>query len=744
MRPDWLHDQIGCGLILLLKRSLLSLFTLAFAACFGAVLLLSLLYSLLIKSRNNVIPISLTLLLFSAIAVLFFIAAYRIFSRLTGAGRRKVTIGLAAVIVLIELALIFFFHTIVPPVMDGGHTYGEALYLLAHGHASGDNYFKVYPNNTPITVLRYWLYRLFSMGHGSNYMVIDQAFCAAVLNVSIFFSWKLVVRLFDAKMGSFFLLLTLTCFPLFFYILYFYTDTVALMFPALLLYLWHCYHQSAKIRYILLLGLLLGIGDQIRPNLVLFLPALVIYMSFVLKWKKVLLNLTIIAVMMLGVSFSVQAYERQLGYTGDPSMKMPATHWIMLGLSRSGGFDGADYALTRRQPAQQSKIQANLNKIKTRIIQKKAPGLIKLWGLKAVRTWGMGAHGYYYYTTVTTQHTTAYEYLFNHQKRLMLFIIQIFYVVHLFFLVLSAVNYFRSKTVSLNLLIQICLFGNFIFYVFLWEAEPRYSLLFTPFMLIGTVFGFAELMTAARSRQAVRLLQTGSGRTAKLLLPVGLLIGVVVCAFLNAPAYTRDQVAQKSYSVDQGYATGLQRAWVDAGHQIGQTFRADQPFSHVSLNVLGKKRQGTYNFSITEMKTGKALFSQDFSSDRATPKHDLTFSLNKEIMAHGAQERITIRQIKGAPGAKIAFSLNGFGYDRGDVYPNGYFTKNGIKLKNADLKFYVYGIQKKPYLSTRTYWLIFSVPILMLLACIYVSLLRGDNDIEKEPIGKTLRNGIQK
>ncbi|WKB35002.1 hypothetical protein QS257_14730 [Terrilactibacillus sp. S3-3] len=185
---------------------------------------------------------------------MFYIAFYRFLSLLTSFWLRNITAFMVIIIVLLEIAIIVLFHTIMPPVEDGGHTYIEALYLLKHHHSSDNIYFQVYPNNIPITILRYWLYRFFSLVSVSNYMFIDKTTCAAVLSVCIFFSWKLVIKLFDLRMGIIFLLMTATCFPYFFYIIYFYTDTIALMFPVICLYFWYLYQQSKKIRYLLLLS----------------------------------------------------------------------------------------------------------------------------------------------------------------------------------------------------------------------------------------------------------------------------------------------------------------------------------------------------------------------------------------------------------------------------------------------------------------------------------------------------------
>lgn len=700
---------------------MLSLITIAFAVCFSVALLLSIPYSLLSKSDRHIFSTSLSVLLFSIIVLLFFMAAYRFFSRLTRFGLNVAAGGLAAAMILFEWVIIAGF-SILPPTLDGGHTYGEALYLLAHGHASGDFYYKVYPNNIPITVLRYWLYRLFSMVHFSNYMLIDKTACAVVLNVGIYFSWKLVNRLFDAKMGNLFLLMTLTSFPLFFYITYFYTDTVTLMFPAMFLYLWYLYHRSMKIRYLFLAGLLLGIGYEIRPNLILFLPALAIYMLFVLRLKKVLLNLIVIGAMMVAAGFFVHAYDQHLGYTSDPSLSMPTTHWIMLGLSRYGEYNGADYMLTRNQHTQQGKIQVDVQQIKSRIIDKGVPGLVDLWVIKTAETWSIGSRGFDIYTDVSAHPTMAYEYVFGRQNQLVLYIVQIFHVVNLFLLAFSALNYFRTNKVSLNILIQICLLGNFVFYVFLWEAEPRYSLLFTPFMILGAVFGFNEFWHAIHGLKAGRFRKVMKGKMPVWILSSFLMVCVIACAWMNVQKYARDLTVQNQYIVDQKKTDGIQSAFVDAHHAIRQTFRASSPFTHVSLSVYSKKGQGVYNFSIANLSSHKNIFSKNFTSAQVGPGQDLTFSLKEDAPGTGSQYQITVRQISGAQGGKLGFWLYGNGYDRGDIYPDGQFMETGAQIKNADLKFQVYSIQERPYLSMEAYCLLFSIPVLMLLFYAYVFL----------------------
>ncbi|WKB34778.1 glycosyltransferase family 39 protein [Terrilactibacillus sp. S3-3] len=230
----------------------------------------------------------LAIMLFATITVLFFLALYRIFSTMKDAWLKGMAAGLMAVILIAEIAIITLFKGIFPPAVDGGHIYSDALYLLKHGNLLQNAYYlQVYPNNVAITVIRYWLYRYVAFGNPSAFMLVDKITAAIFLNVGIYFSWKLIVRLFSMKMANVFLVMTLACLPLFLYIAYFYTDTVAILFlSALLVYLWYLYDKTKKPLYMILMGLLLAAGCEVREDLILFLPAMIIYMFFVLKWKK--------------------------------------------------------------------------------------------------------------------------------------------------------------------------------------------------------------------------------------------------------------------------------------------------------------------------------------------------------------------------------------------------------------------------------------------------------------------------
>ncbi|SFH00224.1 Dolichyl-phosphate-mannose-protein mannosyltransferase [Sporolactobacillus nakayamae] len=722
---SYLNGLLGCDC--LFRRILLSGFTYVFVAFFSFVLVTALGYPFIFKGSDTPILIS-SLVFFTLITILFFLAVNRFFQDMPDRIMDRVSWIIFLVIGVIEGILIFVFHSILPPLIDGGHTYVEALYLLKHGHASDNSYFAIYPNNIPSTLLRYALYKTASLFHYANYMVIDRVFCSAALNSGIYFAWKLLRRKSGARSGTLFMLTALTCFPLFLYTLYFYTDTAAILFPSLMLYLWYLYEKSKKNRYIVLLGLALAVGIQLRMNLILFLPALAIYMCFTLKWKKIVMSLGIILIILFVGNFIMKGIETQLGYKNDPALAMPTIHWMMMGLSPEGRYSKADFNWTLEHSDQAAKRKADSARIAERIKENGPFGLMRIWAVKTFRTWGMGAHGYYWYTEFNMQPTRDYHYLFGDQRQMVVWIIQVFYIANLVFLIFSAVRYFRMKKVDLRLLILICLFGNVLFYTFVWEAEPRYSLLFTPFILIGSVFGLQD---------ASRLVRARAFASERIPMVLFLIVVLLIGGIAGAHTMTEKRVAHPIVAADQPFSGGKENAIIDKERSITQTFQPMAPYRHLAVRVFSHHGSGIYRMRLANRNTGQMIASRDFICGKMKPGQNLNFNLNQMVHPkQGAMHQISFTQVEGQSDSRLILAANGKVFEQRDAYPDGRMFEGGNSAGKMDLAFTVDRVRYKPYLSSSVYWLLILIPTTMLSFYGYV-ILRGS----EQKIRQIDRNG---
>lgn len=658
-----------------------------------------------------------TMLLFAVILLLFYILLMRFFSRMNQTQLRVVTAILWTTVLLFEVLIIFSFHGILPPEFDGGHTYIQAINLLDHKNMSESlPYFQIYPNNIAITVIRYWVYRLLCFGHPTNFILADQITCAIGLNIGIYFTWKFIALAFNLKMANLLLILILTCFPLFLYIIYFYTDSVALMFPSMLLYLTYKFSKTDQFRYIVIIAILLAVSVQIRENMILILPALIIYILLIKNIKKTIICTAIIAVFIAGFGFAAQSYEKHLGFTKNPALQMPATSWLLMGLSYSGRYNMPDYKLTLSQPTQHQKQSADIEAIKNRIKNKEWSGLSLTWAIKAARTFGDGSQAYYWYSSNNTDYSTSYNYLFGNRKQLIVFLVQIIHIADLMLLALSAIGLLHRRKIDGNLFIQLCLFGSILFYVFVWEAEPRYSLLFTLLELSGAVYGLEEL----------RFLSTVFVRKAKqkqvylaaaVLTLTGLFVLTAAVAAKNYETYTLVKSPQKIYSVNQPNSKGLMDAPVNATHQVEQTFRAAGSFTHVRFEIKGKRGKALYRLSIiAKGQNHQVLGQKTVTSAKMKSRGYETIVINHEPDHRGLQDYIlTIKQISVSPRSELLLGMNGKGmYEQRDMYLGGALYINHVMQNAKDLQFQVYTIKESPYLNDAIYGILFLIPIIIL------------------------------
>lgn len=710
-------------------NKVVSIFSIVFVIAILLIIIASLLFpdydwpvrGFFVGNRFHYFDVPAALLLLAVIAVLFFILLMYLFSRM---GRRqlRLTAGvLWAMILTAETLIIFFFHGIQPPDFDGGHTFFQAINLLEHKYQADNlQYFQIYPNNVAITVLRYWIYRAFCFGNPAFFIPADQIACAVSLNIGIYFSWKFILSTLNQKTANLFLIMVLTCFPLFFYIVYFYTDSMTLMFPPLLLYLTHRYARTDKIRYIILFSLFLAISFQIRENMILMLPALILYIFLIKNFKKTLICLMISAVLIAGVGFAAQKYENHLGFTKNQALEMPTISWLLMGLSGNGRYNNKDYMLAMRQPTQKQKKDVNLQAIKQRIADRGAIGLSITWAVKAARTFGDGSLAYFWQTNTTTDYSVPYNYIFGHQKQLVIFIIQVFHIALLILLAFSVVRSSRKRKIDENLLIQICLFGSILFYVFVWEAEPRYALLFTLLELVGATYGLIELHDLSAAFME-KVKERRSYFVSALLILLCLSVLTVCVAVENDVPYSQTARWQELFSVDQHVSKGNKFAVVNATHQIEQTFRTAEPFNRVSIGVIGHRGRAVYQITILE-KGRKQRYGQIILSSSRIKKRGLeTIKIKNNPDQPGVHDyTLSIRRLSGSRGSQLFLGMYGKGlYEQRDIYPEGALYVNGRNMQGIDLQFQVYRLIKRTYMSSVLYGVLFILPLATLMISIY-------------------------
>ncbi|MET1249610.1 glycosyltransferase family 39 protein [Sporolactobacillus sp. STCC-11] len=589
----------------------------------------------------------------------------------------------------------------------------KALDLLQNKNAHDDGiYFQIYPNNIPITLIRYGLYLIAPVYSREMLFILDHLVCMVALNIGIYYSWKIVLMQLGRKMTVLFLVIVLSCLPIFFYSLYFYSDTLMIMMPPLLIYLWLRYERDKRLIDIIMLCLLLAVGCVIRQNLILFLPALTLYLLLKSNVKKAVF----IVIGTLAALFIWQASTSQLAQqvhiNANQQLKMPTTHWIMLGLSEQGRYNWQDFRRSYNQHTQAKKKEVNMQEIKRRLTRKKSE-LLYLWLVKAFRVYVDGSMGYYWYMGNTSEHTLMYDYFFGGQRRLIQFISQIFHCVNLWLLLCSVLRFFRLHKIDANLLIQIMLFGNYLFYIFVWEAEPRYALLFIFPMLIGNCYGIKELVSYSNENQfALMYLKTrvNAQSLAHILFSILLCITVAHLAPL-----TQKPDVQYRYAVNQNQRKGTMNAHVSATSTVQQTFYADQPFDYISLGKVSAHGHGAYELVIHSL-SGTLEEERIAFSDQVLEQGKLSDIKLDRKLSGDKNYQLSVSMISEGSKDFLNLAIHGKGlFEQRDLYQGGTLFQNGRMNEGKDLQFRIYRRETRPYLNRAIYFLLMSIPLVAIL-----------------------------
>jgi hypothetical protein len=145
------------------------------------------------------------------------------------------------------------------------------------------------------------------------------------------------------------------------------------------------------------------------------------------------------------------------------------------------------------------------------------------------------------------------------------------------------------------------------------------------------------------------------------------------------------------------------------------------------------------------MRTGKVIFSKDFSVTKA--KSNLTLKVNHGNSAIGDEELIKITRVKGSSRSALTFNISGKAYDQRDAYPGGRLIQSGMTSTKKDLQFMIYQTESGTYISSTAYWILFILPILMLIWYAYISLsmdgTETDRTRRKQNQMRTSQNGIR-
>ncbi len=264
------------------------------------------------------------------------------------------------------------------PEWDAGTVFKNAAGLATGTQTTLDeDYFSMYPNNVMLALL---LRSYLSLMHSWN--VADLYLSAIVLNsmaltLSLLLTFLVARRIAGSSMAVF------TLVPAFAYIVLSpwvsipYSDTLGMVFPILILYLFLVSRTAkapaAKLGLWAAMGVSAAVGFNIKPTIVFVLGAAVVVAFLTSNVKRFGLKRLVLTVVSAAVAFSmffgggivITALESNSGVLSfdinHDDKAFPATHFLKMGATGDGGFNQDDVIVSRSITSPSERFQNGLD-----------------------------------------------------------------------------------------------------------------------------------------------------------------------------------------------------------------------------------------------------------------------------------------------------------------------------------------------------------------------------------------------
>lgn len=262
------------------------------------------------------------------------------------------------------------------------------------------DYFSNYPNNFFLLLLERIinnLLRLVGINSYSLFIVILSLISYLLIDLSIFILFLSLKKLFNLRVAIISGVLTWGLIGISPIVVIPYSDIPGFLISSLFLFVYACKETRGKV---IVLGVLSGVAFLVKPSLVIFDIALVIHKAFsVSKVNKAVKTVLIFALAFLVVYIPFNLYESHNSIVKiDSSKVMPANHFIAMGMTGLGGFNGKDVLASRKIKSPQARKAYNNRLIKRRLKNFGVAGYTKFLVLKQVNNtsdagfgWGMDA-----------------------------------------------------------------------------------------------------------------------------------------------------------------------------------------------------------------------------------------------------------------------------------------------------------------------------------------------------------------
>ncbi len=638
-------------------------------------------------------------------------------------------------IIAIGICLLFFIvlsvvgtNMLSIPKTDLNHIIQEVETMLQNGGKfENEVYFAMYPNQTPLTILIFYICRFGKYLGFNNIKAFATVFNALFITITAFFTYLTVKQMKDYKYG----LLTLLFFvlnPIFYlYVSYFYTDTICLPFTAIAIFLYviSTKIESNKKSFILLIisGAVFALGYKIR--VIVAISFIGIIASFIINNKINKKILTKMGILFVGFIVGILIYkliEMPFNVIQNKEYEFPMTHWVMMGLNvkKSGGWSSKDYNYTKKIIGYENKKEANINKIKNRVSKMNLKKFVLLINCKIWKNWSNGDYEYLPKMENVEKITDIYEYISGNKKIFTVYLCQIFKISIMTVLLISILNRIKSDKYNKDEFVFISILGAFLFYL-VWEVRQRYSLSFLPLIMLTFPIGIETLdkltiMKKVNIKNIVFNLEI-----IKKIMIIGIAIVSIIILTVTFYEFT---IKMNSYSdkvISQTVKNNKKE--ITSKNVITQTFSTDKKFNKVNIKFIKNKEENShYKFVLFDSQMNE-IYTEDFLNKDIENNKFKEFAFENVVPNNRKQYTIQISSNDASIDSSISVATSET--KNYDVYKDGVLKINNENTI-GDIVFTVEQENTRPLINIKNYLLLALIIILFNMFIIYSLLIKNN------------------
>lgn len=380
-------------------------------------------------------------------------------------------------------------------------------------------YFSYYPNNTVLVFSMRGIYNILN-----EIFVVDVTLFREILiiinillvDVGIYFGYKVARRLFDRKIAYIYLFLVTLLFGFSPWLMVIYSDTLSIPFATAILYLILKVYDQKKILNKILLSVLAGIvlflGYSIKPSVLIVIIAVGI-IGFIIKLnnpKELLLN-ALMLIILMGIFLSCRfawdsyIYDYQTKMELNEEIAFPWTYWVATGLHEPYGIcNEEDQWATIYRGNSDRMYELHKEIIKDRLIEKGPIGYAEF--LLGKMQWITSEGFFFWGEEISRENFADWEssdmnffkelfYFDGRHNNLFYFYYQGMWGVILFALLIPVKKWSKGEMSQEKAVLLVrCILVGIILYILLLEGRPRYLIQYVPYFAMASAVGVDSLI----------------------------------------------------------------------------------------------------------------------------------------------------------------------------------------------------------------------------------------------------------